>query len=149
MDPYDISADEPIGHLLNRTARALGVHLQNQFAKDGYNITSEQWVVLVNLLRQEGQFQQQIADHTYKDKAAITRMVDGLEKRKLVKRVPDKDDRRQKRVHLTTMGENLIEKLVFLALDAQKECELGIDPERMAMCKEVLLDIYKNVTGSK
>jgi len=148
MAPYDITADEPIGHLLNRTARALGVHLQKRFAMDGYDISAEQWVILVNLVRLEGQFQQQLADNTYKDKAAITRLVDGLEKRKLVKRVPDKEDRRQKRVYLTTMGENLIEKLVYLAFAAQNDCEKGIDPARLTICKEVLLDIYKNVTGS-
>jgi len=146
MKSYSFSANEPIGHLLGRTARAMGAHLQKIFAQEGYDITSEQWVTLVNLLRETGQFQQQIADHTYKDKAAITRLVDGLEKRKLVKRVSDTEDRRQKRIYLTALGENMIGKLVLLAQVAQEKGKQGIDPDRLMICKEVLLEIYENVT---
>ncbi|MEJ7674181.1 MAG: MarR family transcriptional regulator [Chitinophagaceae bacterium] len=69
--------------------------------RSGLDITIEQWSVLYHLWKEDGQSQQQLCDATFRDKPGITRLVDNLEKLKLVKRVPSKDDRRINLIYLT------------------------------------------------
>ena len=145
--PYtDISSKESLGHCMGRTTRAMGKMLQNVFFEAGFNITFEQWTVIVNLTRLNGQFHQQLADNTYKDKASITRMVDTLQRRGIVKRVPDKKDRLQKKIFLTDKGSNLYRKLLPLVLKAQKKSAADIRPEDLEFCKQILVRIYKNIS---
>lgn len=136
---------EPVGPMLIRTARAVGYMLQRMFASQGFDISTEHWTILVNLfLRQNGQIQQQLADRTYKDKAAVTRLVDGLEKRCLVTRKGDSTDRRQKKIYITKKGEKLMGRLFPIAEMAQERGLRGIDPERLKVFQEVLEQIFDN-----
>jgi len=145
MNSKDSNAREPVGPMLIRTARAVGNMLQRMFVSRGFDISVEHWTIMVNLfVRQNGQFQQQLADRTYRDKAAITRLVDGLEKRGLVIREEGKADRRQKKIYLTQKGEKLMVELFPVAETAQKRGLQGIDPEKMLVFEEVLQQIFKN-----
>jgi len=144
--PYkDISAKEALGHLMGRTTRAMSRMLQNIITSAGYDITIEQWVIIVNLNRKNGQFQQQLADNTYKNKTSVTRMISALQKNGLVERIPDPKDLRQKRIFLTKKGGQLYKKLRPLAIKVQEMATLGIEPEEMEYCKNILLKIYANL----
>jgi len=144
--PYkDISAKEALGHLMGRTTRAMSRMLQNIITSAGYDITIEQWVIIVNLNRKNGQFQQQLADNTYKNKTSVTRMISALQKNGLVERIPDPKDLRQKRIFLTQKGGQLYKKLRPLAIKVQEMATLGIEPEEMEYCKNILLKIYANL----
>ncbi|MBM4311038.1 MAG: MarR family transcriptional regulator [Deltaproteobacteria bacterium] len=145
MKPRDSNTGEPVGPMLIRTARAVGNMLQRMFVSRGFDISAEHWTIMANLFfRQNGQFQQQLADRTYKDKAAITRLVDGLEKRGLVIREEDNTDRRQKKIYLTEKGEKLMDELLPVAKMAQKRGLQGVEPEKMVVFEEVLQQIFKN-----
>jgi DNA-binding MarR family transcriptional regulator len=148
MDAKDITTREPVGPMLIRTARAVGNMLQRMFVSRGFDISAEHWTIMANLFfHQNGQFQQQLADRTYKDKAAITRLVDGLEKRGLVIREEGSTDRRQKKICLTEKGEKLMGELFPVAKMAQERGLQGIDPERMVVFEEVLQQIFKNANA--
>jgi len=145
MKNKSAAMQEPIGPLLIRTARAVGNLLQRILVREGFDITTEQWTILVNLfMHQDGQFQQQLAERTYKDKAAITRLVHGLEKRKLVSRQAATIDRRQKKIFLTEKGKALMQQLFKIAEKAQDRVQQNIAPERLSEFKEVLQQIFNN-----
>jgi DNA-binding MarR family transcriptional regulator len=126
----------------------MGKLMQQGFSKAGYNITIEQWIIIVNLMRYDGQFQQQLANNTYKDKSSVTRMVAALQRQGLVKRTPDQDDRRQKRIFLTDKGRELFKRLKPLALKTQKQATREIKAEDIEFCKNILVKIHDNITGS-
>ena len=54
----------------------------------GYDVTCEQWSVLVNLGKKNGQSQQELAGLICKDKTSVTRLIDNMEKHSLVVRIP-------------------------------------------------------------
>ena len=146
--PYkDISAKEALGHFMGRTTRAMSRMLQNNFINAGYDITIEQWVIIVNLNRKDGQFQQQLADNTYKNKTSVTRMINSLQKKNIVERLSDPKDLRQKRIYLTDNGRQLFKNLAPLARKVQEEATQGIEPDEMESCKNILLKIYGNIEG--
>ena len=146
--PYkDFSAKEALGHFMGRTTRAMSRMLQNIITHAGYDITIEQWVIIANLNRKNGQFQQQLADNTYKNKTSVTRMINALQKKGLAERIPDPKDLRQKRIFLTKKGVQLYKKLRPLAMQVQEKATQGIEPDEMESCKNILLKIYGNIEG--
>lgn len=146
MGHRDFNLEESLGHLVGKTTRALWNRLHNMFVKGGYDVTVEQWIILLKLWHQNGQFQQQLAENTGKDKTSITRLIDGLEKRNLVVRVPDTIDRRCKRIYLTNKGKALQKELILLAQKNLSEAQKSIKPEHLKICKNVLRKVHGNIT---
>ena len=73
---------------------AVARRLQKNFRSAGLEITIEQWSVLYHLWKEDGLSQQELCNRTFRDKPSITRLIDNLEKQKLVKRVASPTDRR-------------------------------------------------------
>ena len=138
---------EPLGPMLTRTSRAVGNMLQKMFLKAGHDISADEWAILASLaMICDGQFQQQLADRTFKDKAAMTRLIDGLEKKGLVKRFQDEKDRRQKKIFLTSKSSKLVKKLLPVAKQAQARGQNDIDSADLEIFKSVLRQIFKNAS---
>lgn len=109
------------------------------------DITIEQWSVLYHLWKQEGISQQDLCNATFRDKPSITRLVDNLEKLNLVKRVASENDRRINQIYLTKQAQKLQEEAMQLADEALNEALIGVPPERVDVCKEVLQIVYDNL----
>ena len=136
--------EKSIGYVMGRAASALGTRLNRNFADQGFDVTCEQWSVLVNLWQKNGQSQQDLAGTTCRDKTSMTRLIDNMEKRNLVVRVPDKKDRRQKRIYLTPKGLNLQEKLVTVVQQTLEGAQKNIRVRDVELCKKVLHQVYEN-----
>lgn len=146
MDFNKFDPNDSLATLLNKTTRALSTRLQSIFTHAGFDVTSEQWMILILLWGEDGRSPYQIADIIGKDRAAVTRLIDGLEKRNLVVRVNDKKDRRQKQVYLTSQGREMEQNLIPLGLSNIKHAQTGISSKELETCKEVLRKIFKNLT---
>ena len=107
MTPTKYILEESLGYAMGRATRTLTTLVNFNFTKAGYEVTCEQWSVLVNLGKKNGQRQQELASLTCKDKTTITRLIDNMEKHNLVVRLPDKNDKRQKLIYLTKKGRDL------------------------------------------
>ena len=86
---------------------AIARRLQKNFKQEGIEITIEQWSVLYHLWKKDGISQQDLCNASFRDKPSITRLVDNLEKLKLVKRVPSQTDRRSNSIMLTEAAKKL------------------------------------------
>ena len=136
--------EESLGYAMGRATRALGALVNRNFARAGYDVTCEQWSVLVNLGKKNGQSQQELASLICKDKTSVTRLIDNMEKHSLVVRIPDKTDRRQKLIYLTKKGRDLQEKLLVVIFNTQMEAQKSIKINEIEICKSVLNHIYEN-----
>jgi len=131
--------------ITGKASTAIARRLQKNFKRSGVDITVEQWSVLYHLWKEEGQSQQQLCDATFRDKPGITRLVDNLEKLKLVKRVPSKSDRRINLIYLTKEAKNLQEKTMELANQTLNEALSGVTSGQIEIAKEVLQTVYNNL----
>ena len=122
--------------------------MQKNFKEAGVEITIEQWSVLYHLWKQDGLSQQQLCDATFRDKPSITRLVDNLEKLKLVKRVASKDDRRINMIYLTSEAQVLQEQTMLLANQTLNEALGGVTIEQIEIAKMVLQKVYDNLAPS-
>ena len=101
--------------------------------------------MLYHLWKQDGMSQQQLCDATFRDKPSITRLVDNLEKLKLVKRNASKEDRRKNLIVLTEEGRELEEKCMIIANTTLNEALEGVTNGQVEIAKEVLQMVYDNL----
>ena len=131
--------------ITGKASTAIARRLQKKFNTAGLNLTIEQWSVLYHLWKQDGISQQELCNATFRDKPSITRLVDNLEKLKLVKRVPSREDRRMNMIYLTTEAQKLQEQTMELAEETLNEALQTVAPEQVEVCKAVLQLVYDNL----
>lgn len=145
MNTTPHNLENSLGYLIGRAGRALANHLNHNFVNAGHDVTCEQWAVLTNLWQKNGQSQQDLAGTTCKDKTSMTRLVDNMEKKNLVVRIPNKEDKRQKLIYLTAKGRNLRNKLFKVVQQTLDEAQRNINIKDLALCKDVLRKVYENL----
>ncbi len=134
--------------ITGKASTAIARRLQKNFKQADLDITIEQWSVLYHLWKEEGQSQQQLCDATFRDKPSITRLVDNLEKLKLVKRVASKNDRRINLIYLTKEAQSLQEKTMEIANQTLNEALAGVTNGQVEIAKEVLQKVYDNLSAA-
>jgi DNA-binding MarR family transcriptional regulator len=131
--------------ITGKASTALARRLQKNFKQNGVEITIEQWSVLYHLWKQDGLSQQELCNATFRDKPSITRLVDNLEKLKLVRRVSSKEDRRMNLIYLTETAKRIQDQTMDLANQTLNEALVNVDPAEIELCKSVLQQVYDNL----
>ncbi len=147
MSNNQFKKGELYSFITGKASTAIARRLQKNFKQSAMDITIEQWSVLYHLWKQDGLSQQQLCEATFRDKPSITRLVDNLEKSKLVKRVPSKEDRRINLIYLTKEAQNLQDKTMELANQTLNEALAGVTNGQIEIAKEVLQMVYDNLNG--
>jgi DNA-binding MarR family transcriptional regulator len=124
---------------------AVARRMQKNFRDAGLEITIEQWSILYHLWKEDGLSQQDLCNRTYRDKPSITRLIDNLEKIKLVKRTADKDDKRKNLIFLTDAAKELQQTTIELANQTMDEALIGIAKDEIETVKNVLQKVYDNL----
>jgi len=124
---------------------AVARRLQKNFRQAGLDITIEQWSVLYHLWKEDNLSQQELCIRTFRDKPSITRLVDNLEKQKLVKRTASREDRRINLVCLTETARDMQELTIEIANQTMNEALVNVNREEIEMVKVVLQRVYDNL----
>jgi DNA-binding MarR family transcriptional regulator len=112
------------------------------------DLSMEQIMVLKILEIEEGLHLTQLAEKCDRDRTTMTRMVNGLERRNLVVKVPSKTDSRQKTIYLTHLAREKLMELARFADEIQRIALKGIDPGQVRIVREVLDRVTKNFEES-
>lgn len=102
---------------LARLASAMRESLEKDLAD--WEINWSQWLILNSLYQGEVTTPAQVASHIAADRSAVTRLLDRLEHKSLVKREHDGLDRRSVKLHLTDKGREVAQVLNRLAEEHQ------------------------------
>jgi DNA-binding MarR family transcriptional regulator len=145
MSNNQFKKSELYSFITGKASTAIARRLQKNFKLNNVDITIEQWSVLYHLWKDDGMSQQALCDATFRDKPSITRLVDNLEKLKLVKRVASKDDRRINMIYLTPEAQQLQEQTMEIANQTLNEALSGVTNGQIEIAKEVLQQVYENL----
>jgi len=138
------SIERTVGFIVYRTALRLKSALHRTFKDQGFDITPEQWGILRVLWEDEGLSQREIGDRLFKDKPNVTRMLDALERKKLIFRQPT--DRRRYSIFLTKEGKKLQEKLLPIVLEVQEKAINALTKNDLKTLQNLLNKIYGNLS---
>lgn len=146
--PMELNLDlKLIFAILNgKVTAAIYRKLLKHFSEAGLTLTPEQWTVLLYLSEQDGVSQQQLCRATYKEKPAMSHLVDIMEENGLVKRRVNPDDRRSNLVHLTPRGHLIKSRAQKVAIHTLKEALRGLGEESLMITQDVLRQIFENTT---
>lgn len=137
-----------LGVFLNLVHNRFKQYLTEMFESKGYNISPEQFLVLDTLWDEGILSQQEIANIILKDKNSVVKLVDGLEERKLVRRVRDKNDRRQNFIEVTPQAKKIKEDVTQIAMEAVNNITKGIDQEILNNFIIVLARMGENMSSN-
>lgn len=140
--------NESPGFLIYRTAVVLKAGLRRAFQAGGLDVTPEQWSVLGALWESEGVHQSRLAARTEKDRHNITRILDLMEKRRLIERKADRNDKRCQRIYLTEAGRKLELELVPIATDYLNQAFDRLSNEDVSTLRRILGQIMCNLGHS-
>jgi len=114
---YDLKSFDPrrsIGGLLGRIKMGMSAALDAEL--EPLDITAAQYVILMQLALQEADSASELCKGISYDPGAMTRMLDRLERRGLVRRVAHPNDRRTSNLELTPEGKAVYPKLRAAAM---------------------------------
>ena len=129
-----------------KVSAAISRKLSNDFYLAGFNITPDQWSVLMHLEEQNGVTQQELCNAVYKHKPSMTRLIDTMEAKGFVARLADKTDRRKNTIHLTLLGKETLKKAQKVALLTLKSALRGLSTDELRTSQEVLRKIFANTS---
>jgi len=139
----DQTLDNSLGFIISRTS----MRYKNELGRrlKSFDVTPEQWVTLHRLREQDGLTQKELADRIFKDQPTITRILDKLEQKQLIRRSANPEDRRVFRINLTDQGGNLLEQLMTVSLQVREDACQGVTDQELTALKATLNKIWSNL----
>lgn len=137
------SLDKSIGMYMNYINRKVLRFLSLNLKK--YNITTEQWSVLLCLTEKDGINQKQLAKEVDKDQATLVRILDILEQKEFAIRKKSPDDRRSFLVYSTSKGKELKNEVYPFIEDIFKGIINGISDDQLNLFIDTLNKMEKNI----
>lgn len=110
-----------------------------------YDLIPEQAGILRRLGEQDGISQKELAIRAAKDQRNITRLLDQLEKKKLVRREHNKEDRRSFLAYLTEDGKEINKKIILVEEEIMEIIFKGISEEKIVLWKDIIDEISENI----
>lgn len=129
------------GFLIWKVSRLCINDMNARLASTGMGVSVEQIRPLFPLYRVGPLSQGKLCDLLSQEKTGVSRLVANLERRGLVVRVSQKEDRRAKDISITQAGRDVVEAAHHLIQESYQSMTDGIDPEDMETCKRVLWQI--------
>lgn len=136
--------EENLGTLLGQVARLMRRSFDE--SARGIGVTRPQWQVLNLLKLQPGCNQGTLAEMLDVEPITVARMIDRLQEACLVERRSDPADRRAWRIHLTTKGEELVERLLPFGHETLEAALEGIEANERAQLLASLGKVRQNLS---
>ncbi len=117
--------------LLDKSVRFYKKYAADRFSVLGFDITIDQWSVLEYVFDNKHPTQIELSRAVFKDTASITRIIDLLHTKKLLRRLPNELDKRKSTLALTkkgvdcvTQGKSIVAEIKEVGLKGLSETEL-------------------------
>jgi MarR family transcriptional regulator for hemolysin len=133
-----------IGFIINRTAKVFIKALDSEL-REKVGVTFGQWKVVVILTMQDGISQKEIANRLGLEAATLIPIIDNMEKKGLVIRQVDKDDRRNNRIYRTEKVDALWDQMIECALKIRKISVKNISENHITIMRDSLDKIFENL----
>jgi len=142
--PENYSPEESLGRLIADASRRILAGFDDEMASQGMGITGAQWVILMRIARGCASTAAELCRFGHCDTGSMTRMLDRLEEKGLIRRVPSSKDRRVTHLELTDAGQELLPHLPPVAIKVLNAHLKGFTREELEQLKGFLNRIRAN-----
>ncbi|MGA9046972.1 MarR family winged helix-turn-helix transcriptional regulator [Sulfuricurvum sp.] len=139
-------SDTSIAFLIAKTRNILKNELEKELKPHG--LTYAQRVILIRLCEKDGLTQKELAQDTYFEQSNMTLMLDKLELKGLIKRIPKENDRRAYLVKITPQGRELRGLLIKMGDHVIERAFRGVSEQQKEELSHLLKTLYENLQNS-
>lgn len=137
--------DDALLPWLGRTMKVIDNFIASYLNQHHIDLTKVQMILLVRLYFNDGQPQNDLAMLTNRDKASLTRLLDTMERKGLVVRVPSREDKRINLVHITKKGVELYENARPHLKKIISEVQKDMSEEEIKFMINLLIKVHTNI----
>jgi len=145
MKPLFYNLDRSLGYLTVSTNRLMSAYFRKRLSDAGLEITAEQWGVLCQLWNEGGGSQDGLAARLCLEKSSLSRVLDTMERKGLVRRERDPLDARKKILLATPTAGVLQAPCKKVADEVMREILKDCDPEELEACLKVLGQVQQTI----
>jgi len=145
----DFQLEQAFGFNVNRTAFLMTEEISKRFAAEGYQLSAQDFGIILRLSKQEPMTQREITQLMLRDKTTITRRIDKLVKSDLVERETCSNDRRQVNIKLTAAGHAALKATIPIVQAFQTELYQDIPEEDQLVAIKTLKNISAKLMSKK
>lgn len=137
--------DDYVPYLLNRA----GARIAQSFSDEvrPFGITLPMWRALAALTDRDGQTVGELSLRTSIEISTLSRVLDGLQRRKLIERKRAEADGRVVTLHLTAAGRTMTRRVIPIAERYERVAIAGLSPRDVETLKRLLRTLYANMDG--
>ncbi len=136
------SPGESVGYLMRRIIGVLSQCIEREFEPNG--LTNAQWLPLLKLHMGDASTVAELARGCDLDAGSMTRLLDRLEAKQLVKRTRSVDDRRVVNLELTDAGRGAAKEIPQVLCDVQNAHLAGFSNDEFKTLQDFLRRILDN-----
>ncbi len=140
MEGYRLG--ESLGYLIKRTTAMLSNAVEQELAP--FDITHPQFSLLMILAERKCSTAADIARETCGDTGAMTRMLDRLEAKDIIRRMRSSEDRRVINIELTDTGKLVVERLPVVAINVMNRYLKDFSKDELEIMKTLLRRLLRN-----
>ena len=142
VDPTPIPSKHGIIRLINRVRVELIDALDLELSQ--FDISAPQLIVLASVANKEADSASTLCKSISYDPGAMTRMIDRLEQKGLIRRTPNPDDRRATNLELTTAGRALYPQMLAAKETVQAQFLRGFSKDDVRGLEGLLNRMLEN-----
>ena len=132
------------GAYIDQTLRVVRLDMIKRFKEADVDITTEQWMLLHSLYKQNGQSQTDLANGSFKNAPTVSRIIDLLCKKGFTERQRFDNDRRRYKIFLTELGRASVEKALPSVLASRQKGWNGLDDKDYEHFLRIMNRIFDN-----
>jgi len=121
--------------------------IQKKIRELGFDITFEMLQVMRCLGRKDNINQQELANQVQKDKSSLSYLLNNMEKRNLISRIEDKNDKRNKLITLTEQGTSINDQIRSAIDSIYQKVEQTMDAKKLENCVESMKEISRIINN--
>ncbi len=135
-----------IGSLIYITGTLIRGFSTQTFSEKNFGLTPDQYVILSLLCENsEINYQRQLAEIMFKDRANMARIIDIMKKNNLIEKLPDTHGRKIYKLVVTDKGKELKNKVFQTDIELRKAITKDISSEELNIMFNTLEKINKNI----
>ncbi|HVA35653.1 MAG TPA: MarR family transcriptional regulator [Stellaceae bacterium] len=144
---FSYPAEQSVGHQVRWTHRALQRALEVRIRP--YGITPGMWYFLRALWEEDGLSQRELSERAGTAEPTTVTALHAMERRGLVVRTQNKDDRRKSNIYLTKPARELRELLLPQAREVNRAATTGLPAAEIEALKRTLTKVRANLATTR
>ncbi len=132
------------GAYIDRTIKVIKLNYLKAFKEAGIDLTTEQWVIMDSLYKNNGVSQTDLANGSFKNAPTVSRIIDLMCKKNLTTRQRFENDRRRYKIFLTEEGQATYEKALPIVEELRRQGWEGLSDEDYEVFLRIMNQIFQN-----